>query len=746
MSQATTMDAPPQITPAPLTANAITVLEKRYLKKDAAGLPLETPQDMFWRVAVNIAQAERNYAPDAIEIEREWAERFYGVMARLEFLPNSPTLMNAGRELQQLSACFVLPIADSLASIFETLKHAALIHQSGGGTGFSFSNLRPKDDVVQSTHGVSSGPVSFMGIFDAATETIKQGGTRRGANMGILRVDHPDILQFIECKRCGEKFNNFNISVAISDAFMRAVDAGETYALINPRNGEITQRLPAREVFGRLVELAWASGDPGVVFIDRINRDNPTPALGAIESTNPCGEVPLLPYESCNLGSINLARMLTEAGAIDWDKLAGTVAVAVRFLDNVIDMNAYPLPQIAEMTRANRKIGLGMMGFADLLIRLGIPYDSGQAAALAEKIIGFIREEARRASADLARKRGAFPNFQGSIYDQPGEVPLRHATLTTIAPTGTIAMIAGCSSGIEPLFSLAYEKYVMGGDKLLYVEPSFERVAREHGFYSDGLMRKVAEHGSVRGITEVPGKWQSIFATAHDITPQWHVRIQAAFQTGTDNAVSKTVNLPHDATVETVRYVYRQAYDSGCKGITVYRDGCKSRQVLYTGHAAPTPATPGHLQPRARPSVTTGGTYKITTGCGNLYVTLNQDEIGLCEVFAQMGKSGGCAASQLESVARLVSLSLRAGVEPHAIREQLAGIRCPLPSWQGKSMVLSCADGIAKALSQYLCTEDEPPAPRAGRGDIVGMCPDCGHVLEFIEGCVNCKSCGYSKC
>ncbi len=757
MSHITITAIPPPITAAPLSKNAVTVLEKRYLKKDSSGKPLETPQDMFWRVACNIAAADTLFDSNA-DVQAT-AQSFYRLMANLEFLPNSPTLMNAGRDLQQLSACFVLPIADDLGDIFETLKHTALIHKSGGGTGFSFSRLRPKDDLVQSTHGVSSGPVSFMGIFDAATETVKQGGTRRGANMGILRVDHPDILDFIECKRDGQRFTNFNISVALTDAFMAAVETRQKYPLLNPRSGAAVKHLDAHQVFQTITELAWHSGDPGVVFIDRINAHNPTPALGKIESTNPCGEVPLLPYESCNLGSINLARMLSDAGAIDWEKLAQTVATAVHFLDNVIDMNAYPLAQIEAISRANRKIGLGVMGFADLLIQLQIPYASQQALDLAQQLMQFIHDQASQVSAKLAQQRGAFKHFVGSIYDQPGAVPLRNATLTTIAPTGTISMLAGCSSGIEPLFALCYEKHVLDGERLLEINPLFEQMARQQGFYSEELMVEIARHGSIQDIKAVPEAMRKVFATAHDIPPEWHVKMQAAFQTATDNAVSKTVNLPHDASLDDVRQVYLLAHQTGCKGITIYRDGSKYSQVLYAGQPASQPkqAQPSveppespprqPLTPRPRPSITTGSTYKVGTGCGNLYVTLNQDEQGLCEVFAQMGKSGGCAASQLEAVARLVSLSLRAGLEPQSIREQLAGIRCPLPAWLRGGMVLSCADGIAKVLSQYLHVQDEQVlTPPRGHGDIVGMCPDCGHVLEYLEGCVTCKSCGYSKC
>jgi ribonucleoside-diphosphate reductase alpha chain len=721
-----------------ITANALAVLEKRYLKKKPDG-GMESPADMFRRVANNIAQAELVFDQNA-DVSAV-AERFYQVMTGLDFLPNSPTLMNAGRDLQQLSACFVLPVEDSLADIFETIKHTALIHQSGGGTGFSFSRLRPKDDVVQSTHGVSSGPVSFMGIFDAATDAIKQGGTRRGANMGILRVDHPDILEFIECKREPGKFSNFNISVAITDAFMSAVEAGLPYPLVNPRTGQVFRNLEAREVFDKITELAWASGDPGVIFIDALNRDNPTPNVGAIESTNPCGEQPLLPYESCNLGSINLARMVKD-GKINWERIADTVNTAVHFLDNVIEMNRYPLPQIAELTRANRKIGLGVMGFADLLIKMGVGYNSPGAQAIAEGLSTFIQDKAYRASVALAQSRGPFPNFQDSLYAQRGGSPLRNATVTTIAPTGTISMIAGCSSGIEPLFALCYEKHVMDGARLLYIEPAFERIARENGFYSDELMRQVAQHGSVRPVKDVPDNWRKVFVTAHDISPEWHVRIQAAWQKGTDNAVSKTVNLPHDASIEEVRRIYRLAYALECKGVTIYRDGCKGSQVLYAGTQPP---SSGHLTPRPRPNTTAGSTYKIGTGCGNLYVTINQDEQGTCELFAQMGKTGGCASSQLEAVARMVSLSLRAGVDPRSIREQLAGIRCPLPSWQGKGMVLSCADAIARTMGTHL-NEPQPAQDSEGRGDIVGMCPECGNVMEFIEGCAVCKSCGHSRC
>lgn len=742
-----------------LTPNSLKVLQKRYLSKDDAGEACEAPSDMFARVAENIAAAETVWGADEAAVA-DIAADFYELMTSLEFLPNSPTLMNAGRELQQLSACFVLPVEDSMESIFGAVRDTALIHKSGGGTGFSFSRLRPAGDKVRSTQGVSSGPVSFMRVFNQATEAVKQGGTRRGANMGVLRIDHPDILHFIKCKADGD-FSNFNISVALTEEFMEAVKAGTSYDLYNPRSKEPMGQLDAREVYDLIIEMAWATGDPGIIFIDRINRDNPTPHLGEIESTNPCGEQPLLPYEACNLGSINLSKMvcITEQGNdVDWDKLADVVHRGIRFLDDVIEVNNYPLPEIGELARGNRKVGLGVMGWADMLIKLGLAYDSPEAVALGEKVMGFIDAEAKSASRTLAKQRGAFPNFAGSIYDTPESEPIRNATVTTIAPTGTLSIIANCSSGVEPLFAVSYVRTVMDNDRLVEVNPLFEEIAVKRGFYSRDLMALIADHGSVRDIEEVPRDIQHVFVTAHDIAPEWHIKTQAAFQVHCDNAVSKTVNFGHEATPDDVRHVYDLAYELGVKGVTIYRDGSKEGQVLTTGKSAQAAgsadvvARAGEIEPRPRPSVTVGRTEKIQTGCGNLYVTVNWDEQGICEVFTQMGKSGGCAASQSEALSRLISVSLRAGVDPDAIIKHLRGIRCPSPCWAEGGKVLSCADAVGIVMEHQL---EFIETGVAGVGvskhvdaldNLSGACPECGGALEHESGCAVCRSCGYSKC
>ncbi|MGQ9680633.1 MAG: adenosylcobalamin-dependent ribonucleoside-diphosphate reductase [Candidatus Bathyarchaeia archaeon] len=562
-----------------LTVNALEVLRKRYLLKNNRGEIVERPSQMFRRVAKAIASADTFYDED----EEEAEEEFFRIMSRLEFLPNSPTLFNAGTRTDfALSACYVLPVEDSLEGIFTSLKNMALIEQTGGGVGFNFSRLRPAGDLVRSTMGVASGPVSFMRIFDVATDVIKAGGRRRGAMMAILRVDHPDIFEFITAKSRTGVLTNFNISVAITDDFMEALEKDGYYSLVNPRTGETVKRVGAKQVWDLIAENAWKSGDPGVVFIDEINRHNPTPSIGTMEATNPCGEQPLLPYESCNLGSINLSRMVNEDNMFDWEKFKKTIHTAVHFLDNVIDVNPYPIKEIEEVTKANRKIGLGVMGFAELLIRLGMKYDSHEAVGFGEKIAKFLNEEAVKASEELAEKRGCFPNFWRSIWARTSR-GRRNATVTTIAPTGTISIIAGCSSGIEPLFAVAFMRHVLEGERLFELNPLFERMAKDRGFYNGELLEKIVRAGSIGGLSEIPEDVRSIFVTAHEVSPEWHVRMQAAFQKHTENAVSKTVNLPNNSSVSDVEKVFRLAYDLKCKGVTVYRYGSKGEQVLNIG-------------------------------------------------------------------------------------------------------------------------------------------------------------------
>jgi len=740
--------------PAKFSSTALAVLEKRYLRKNHKGQLIEKkPEEMFRRVAQNIASAELIYNPEADM--KAWEEEFYHLMANLEFLPNSPTLMNAGRELQQLSACFVLPIDDSLKSIFETIKYTALIHKSGGGTGFSFSRLRPEGDMVGSTGGVASGPVSFMRAFDTATDVIKQGGTRRGANMAILNVNHPDILKFITVKEKGDNLTNFNLSVAANDDFMRAVKAGAEYDLVNPRNKEVVGRLNAKEVFDKIVDQAWRTGDPGLVFLDRINQDNPTPKLGDIESTNPCGEQPLLPYESCNLGSINLARIVAYkngAAEIDYQKLEKTVRVAVRFLDNVIDKNKFPLPEIEDATKKTRKIGLGVMGFADLLFQLGIPYDSEEALETAEDLMRFIQKKATAASVELAEERGIFPAFEGSDYDKPGEPRVRNATMTTIAPTGTLSIIAGCSSGIEPLFALSYVRNILDGARFIEVNPYFEEAAKREGFYSAEIIEEIAKQGSIQDIDGIPDRVKRLYVTAHDISPEWHIRMQAAFQSSTHNAVSKTINFPHSATREDVEQAYMLAYKEGCKGITIYRDRSKDKQVLSI--AAEEEEKVETRAPRRRAKITTGVTERVATGCGSIYVTVNSDADGVCEVFSTLGKAGGCASAQLEAISRLISLALRSGVNIESVVKNLKGIRCPSIAWEEGHSVLSCPDAIGSVLEKYVKSEETATNPdritdSSGSGHVMnigGQCPECGGMLVYQEGCHICHACGYTKC
>ena len=762
--------------------SALRVLKERYLVRDATGVS-ETPEGMCWRVAVAIAKAEAQWGKTESEA-RQVAESFYDMMVEGKFLPNSPTMMNAGKDNGlQYSACFVLPVDDSMEGIFEAVKRAAIIHQSGGGTGFAFSRLRPKDTLVKSTGGKASGPISFLRVFNAATEAVKQGGTRRGANMGILRVDHPDILEFIDCKLDGG-ITNFNISVAATETFMNALAKDEEYALIDPHTKLVTGRLWAREVFQRIVQAAWRTGDPGMIFIDRINTSpaNPIPQDELIEATNPCGEQPLGPNDACNLGSINLARFYLSsisetAGTserIDWVELEQVVRTAVRFLDDVIDVNPYPLQDITEEVGKNRRIGLGVMGWADLLLELGIPYDSDEAVRLGEEIMGFIRRIGHNASEKLAEARGPFPRWSRSIYK--GGRPIRNSTVTTIAPTGTISIIVGCSSGIEPIFAVAF-RHIVGDRHLTFVNPIFEEIAKRRGFYSEELMRRVAERGAVRGLEGVPEDIQRVFGTAHEIEPAWHVRMQAAFQHETDNGVSKTINLPNSATPDDIAKAYLMAYELGCLGITVFRDGCKDTQVLHLGTGAQ-PAVSGEAEPdtsrltphalpasedrlkvKPRPRTMKGVTYRAETPLGTAFVTVNQNGEGEpFEVFASVGKAGSDTSAVSEAIGRLISLVLRLP-SPMSPRErveqivnQLSGIGGRRQMGFGKDRVRSLPDAIAQVLAEHIGLSEpgvqEILAARGQSSTKVGdMCPDCGlATLVYEEGCQKCYSCGFSEC
>lgn len=744
---------PKNLAPANLSENAELVLSKRYYHKDEAGKCIETATDLFWRVASSIAEEEKKYATSSYE-PAKLAEKFYSIMANGYFLPNSPTLMNAGSKLGQLSACFVLPVGDSIEEIFDAIKYAAMIHKSGGGTGFSFSNIRPKDSRVGTTGGVASGPISFLRIFNTATEQIKQGGTRRGANMGILRVDHPDILEFIRAKEQEGEFINFNLSVALTEKFMEAVEKGENYDLIDPYSKQVKGTLNAKEVFDILVNKAWASGDPGIVFLDRINRDNPTPAQGEMESTNPCGEQPLLPYEACNLGSINLSKFVIansisneKEEAVDWNKLKEIIHVAVRFLDNVIDASRFPLEKIAERVRRNRKIGLGVMGFADMLFALEIPYNSEEALSLAEKIMEFIQTEGRNASAELAEERGAFPAFSESIY-KDGK-PLRNATITTIAPTGTLSIIASCSSGVEPIFALAFARHVMDGERLIEVNPYFEKALKSCDLYTPELMEAVTNVGSIASFDFLPQHIRDVFVTAMDISAEAHLRMQAAFQKYTDNAVSKTVNLPNNATVQDIDHIYRLAYTLGCKGVTIYRDGSKSGQVLNIGSkkeekAQSTQQTVSVV--RQRPDIVEGFTQKVKTGLGVLYLTVNEVDGQPFEVFTTIGKSGRSITAKAEAIGRLVSLCFRSGVPVRDVVQQLKGIGGEHPVFQKKGILLSIPDAISWVLENRYLKNEAPVLANKDQDLQNPSCPECGSEMTFQEGCHICQNCGYSRC
>jgi ribonucleoside-diphosphate reductase alpha chain len=826
-----------------LSENARVVLERRYLAKDERGKLVETPQQLFRRVARNVAEAEAHYvAPaQAAKTVAAFEAKFLDLLTSLRFLPNSPTLGNAGRPMQQLAACFVLPVEDSMERIFETLKDAALIHQSGGGTGFAFSRLRPAGDIVASTGGVASGPVSFMRVYDAATESIKQGGTRRGANMAILSVDHPDIEAFINVKGDMTAMQNFNISVAVTEGFMQAVERDDEYALVNPRTRAKAGKLRARAVFRQIVENAWRNGDPGLVFLDRINRDNPTPQLGRIEATNPCGEQPLLPYESCNLGSINLSRFATAAGEakpgrargrrngvtpqphaeIDWDALAAVIPLCVRFLDDVIDQNRYPIPPIEEMTKQTRKIGLGVMGWADVLFRLGIPYDSDEATELGGRVMAFIQDHADRASIALASERDVFPAWHGSVYDPAsgdarGGPRYRNSTRTTIAPTGTLSIIADCSGGIEPAFALAFmrQHYLDRKDpskitRLPEVNATFRTIATSAGFYSDALATHLAEGGRLADRDDVPDWAKRVFVTSHDIDPEWHVKMQAAFQRHTDNAVSKTINFRADATPEDVEQAYLEAYRQGCKGITVYRDGSREHQVLSHAiargpeqaeaaaaeivlgfaellpdgaHPAPEASTEprpaGRPYRRHLPDERRSITHKFRVGEQEGYITVGLYEEGAPgEIFVNISKEGSTIRGLMDAVAMLTSVALQYGVPLENLVDKFRGVHFEPNGLTGNPRIptsSSLVDYIFRWLEQRFLSQRAPVAPpalpapkrsakRAANATTASAqpamkpvpadatstgigCPDCGSVLVFSEGCYICRSCGYTRC
>ena len=807
------------------------ILIERYLLKGGNLEVVETVAERFWHIAYDISSGDFDFKGTPKSVE-EKAKEFYQMMVKQEFLPNSPTIMNSGKQNGlQYSACFVLPVGDSLPEIFDSVKYAALIHQTGGGTGFAFSRLRPAGSRVNTTGGVASGPVSFLRVFNAATESIKQGGTRRGANMGILRIDHPDIMEFIRCKAELDDLNkpvyervaplladdetrkyfktvlldkqiaNFNISAAVTKEFMRALEKEEDYDLIDPHSGEAVGKLNARQVFDEIIERAWHTGDPGLIFIDRINDSpaNPVPKLETIESTNPCGEQPLAPWDACNLGSINLGKfVLTDGSDVDWDRLKIVTRNAVHFLDNVVQTNPYTLKQIYDEVHSNRRIGLGVMGFADMLFKLKIAYNSDQALALAEKVMKFINEEGHKMSEELAEARGPFPNWANSIYadknssafsERPqssaygSAKPIRNSTVTTIAPTGTISIIGDCSSGIEPVFALAYIHRAKGkGDEyrtLTIANQTFTEIAKREGFYSDDLATKVMEHGSVKGLSDVPQEWQDVFITAPEIDPVTHVKMQAAFQKYTDNGVSKTINLPNSATQTDVRTAYMMAYQTGCDGITIYRDGSKSTQVLNVSSTLNKTSTSTEVAPIAeRPMILRGRTYKVSTPVGEAFVTINRDEQNQpFEVFVTVGKGGMHTMADAEAMGRLVSLSLRLSRQASSpkevaqkIAEQLKGIGGASSVGFGKNRVMSLADAIAKVLAEdlvlngheqvaeviplNLTTEDEPQL-NTGADDVAGvptkihadLCPECGSASFVMEeGCKKCHSCGYSMC
>ena len=773
-----------------LSVNAEAVLQSRYLRRNERGEAIERPEDMFRRVASAVASAERTFGAADADL-RQVRSEFYQAMAELKFLPNSPTLMNAGRDTGLLSACFVLPVDDSIHGIFSSIKQAAMIQKAGGGTGFSFSRLRPRGDRVTSTGGTTSGPVSFMGVFAAATDAIQQGAFRRGANMAVLRIDHADIIEFVDAKSSTDTLTNFNLSVAVTDQFMRSLreDPGRPHVVVNPRNGQASE-LPRRDgspwlvsdVFDHIVSRAWGTGEPGIVFIDRMDDANPTPQKGRIEATNPCGEQPLLPFESCDLGSINLAKLIeatADGATIDFEGFRRAIRLATRFLDDVIEISKYPVLEIEQVSTGNRKIGLGVMGFADALYALGIPYDSDEGIAMGEQIMQCLNEVSHQTSAELAGKRGTFPYWEGSLW-QKRNIRMRNAATSTVAPTGTISIIAGCSGGIEPVFSLAFTRNILDGQRLVEVNPVFERVAREQGFYSDDLIARIAGGDSVQELPGIPDDVKRVFVTAHDIAPEWHVRMQAAFQKHCDAAISKTINFPNSAMQDDVRNAFLLAHELGCKGITVYRDGCRPGQPMATGPEATTSGPPELATPVARPArlpeIMPAIRVRQATPFGNMHVKIVVDPgTGKeMEVFAQLGKGGDLANSDLEAICRLISLYLRVDGDLTEIVGQLSGIGSSLSIPTKDGRITSLADGLAAALQEYrqaketsglpalllgkallphsgdtpssTSTRCQPTKQPGGAESFRIKCPACGSDLTFQEGCVKCQACGFAQC
>ena len=777
-----------------LSANGITVLEKRAFKKDEDGNVIEGPDELYKRVAKIIASAEKKHGmPEGKIIELE--DNFYKMYKNLEFI-SGQALRNTDEKHLTFSACFVLPVEDDMNSIMQAIKENVLVHKATGGTGFNFSHLRARDSIIKSTgSSIASGPIGFMKAFDATMDTIRTKGGRKQGSMGILNINHPDIKDFIRAKDQPGVLTNFNISVGVSNDFMKVLDKDEKYELVNPENGSVNRKEKAKHIFDMIVDHAWKTADPGVMFLDRMEEGNPTPVLGKLESTNPCGEQPLLPYESCNLGSIVVSRFVVKDKKnkvdIDWERLEKIVRLSVRFLDNTIDLNNFPLEKIEKITKQNRKIGLGVMGFADMLIKLDIPYNSEKAVKIAEKIMKFISEKAHQASQKLGEEKGNFPNFEKSIwYEKKGYKSMRNAAVTTIAPTGYTSIVANCSSGVEPIFAISFKRQEsLGGVDQYQTNILFETVARQKGFYSKELMEKIAETGSIQDIEDVPDDIKEVFVVSHDIDPEWDLKIQAAFQKYVDNAVSKTINFPESATREDIAKVYKLAYKLGCKGVTIYRDKSKETQVLSVGKEEKERVPAQKIVPRDRPESISGSTYKMNTSYGNLFITINDDSNGRpFEVFATIGKAGGFFSAKSEGICRLISLALRSGIEPTEIINQIKGIRGPMPSWSKKGMILSIPDAIAKVLEEHI-NKDQPKLELDYKNDIekaeiqnkqevvqkeqeslikenkkvqeaenkkskgsmadngfAPECPDCGNILEFSEGCMVCRSCGYSKC